>query len=390
MLARDYLVIGAGLAGAAVCETLREYDPKGSVTMVGNESALPYDRSRLAEGVLKAPTPELEAITFRPREWYEKHRIELRLETILTELNLERRLAVLNSGQVISFRKACLATGSRARRPQVVGAQLGGVVAARQLRDFLAMREMALSAKNIIVIGGGLLAAEVAAALREMGLGVSLLSPQKHLWQQWLDPRSAEWVTGFFEERGVPLLHEALNGFEGKTVLKNIQTKSGLRVPCGLAVLALGLDLNLGLVTRTPLGSPEGVPVSDLLETDEKGIYAVGDVALFPDPLFGGVRRSEHKESTLAQAKIVGGNITGKKRQRYKPFPHHGVTLFRTAFEFVGDFRTPPTRFEIDGDLSKGRFTAHYWQGSKRVAAFLCNPPAGAAEAAQEAIVKNR
>ncbi len=390
MLARDYLIIGAGLAGAAVCETLREYDPKGSVTMVGNESSLPYDRSRLIEAVLKAPVPEIDRITYRPRGWYEEKGIELRLETLLTEVNLDRRLAVLNSGQVIHFRKACLATGSRARRPQVVGAQLGGVATARHLRDYLAIREMAASAKNIVVIGNGLLAAEIAAALRELGLVVRILCPQAYLWQQWLDPRSAEWITRFFEEHEVPLLHETLNGFEGKTVLKNIQTKSGLRVPCGLAITALGVDLNLGLVARTPLGSPEGVPVNDLLETDEKGIYAVGDVALYPDPLFGSVRRSEHWESTFEQAKIVGGNITGKKRQRYKPFPHHSTTLFGTTFEFVGDFRTPPTRFEIEGDPSKGSFQARYWQGTKRVSAFLCNPPPGAAEAAREEIVKNR
>ena len=388
MIQRDYLIVGAGIGGATVCESLREYDPKGSVTLVGYESALPYHRSRLFSTVLAADDPKaLKKLYCHPPEWYAKNHIELRLETLVTQINLARRIAVLNTGQVIEFRKCCLAMGSRARRPQVAGANLGKILYPRNLRDVLALKEMIAQEKHVFIIGGDFVAAEAASTLHELGIKVTLLCPQPALWHQWLDPETARWLTAYFEEKGVTLLHETLNGFEGKTVLRNIQTKSGNRIAAELAIVAGGAEPNLGLVANTPLGSPNGTPVNDYLETDEKGIYAVGDIALYPDAIFGGVRRSEYPEITLAQAHIAGANITGKKRQHFRALPHHSCTVFNLRFDFVGDFSQPPVRYEIEGAHDKRRFTARYFQGPKPMGVLLCNQPPEAVEAAKAEII---
>jgi len=387
MIQRDYLIIGAGIGGAALCESLREYDPKGSVALVGNESLPPYHRPRLFPALLKAAKPKLETLLYQPRSWYEENRIELRLETLITQLNLERRLAVLQTGQVIEFRKAVLAMGSRARRPQVAGATLGGIHYLRTVRDVLALKEMLPGQKRIVLIGGGFVAAETAALLKSLGHPVEIMSRHPTLWHQRLDPETARWLTDWFAQQGIPLLHETLNGFEGKTVLRNIQTKGGNRIPASLAIIALGAEPNLGLVANTPLGTPNGTPVNELFETDEKGIYAVGDIALYPDPVFGGVRRSEHWETTLEQARIAGGNVTGRKRQRFRGLPCHACTLFDTRFDFVGDFRQPPLRYELEGEHARRSFTARYYQGNKLAGVLLCNQSAEAVEAAREAIL---
>ena len=398
MIHRDYLVIGAGVGGAAVCEALREYDSKGTVTLVGNESSLPYHRPRLLGTVLnKAPAQEsslhspvalaAEKVLYLPPAWYAGHKVELRLETLVTQINLERRLAVLNTGQVIEFRKACLAMGSRARRPQVAGATLGNILTLRTVRDILALREAVVGEKSVIVIGGGLIAAEASATLRCMGLNVQIMSRTPHLWQEVLDPETAAWLTGYFAGHGVPLLNETLNGFEGKTVLRNIQTKSGNRIAASLVLLATGAEPNLGLVANTPLGSPNGTPVNEYLETDEKGIFAVGDIALYPDPFFGGVRRSEHWETTLEHASIAGGNITGKKRQKFKALPCHTSTVFDLKLDFIGDFRQTPVRYEIEGEHAKRQFSARYFQGGKLMGVLLCNESAEKVEAAKQEIL---
>jgi len=388
MIQRDYLIVGAGIGGATVCESLREYDPKGTVTLVGYESALPYHRSRLFSTVLaRNDLKALNKIYCHPPEWYAKNHVELRLETLVTQLNLGRRIAVLNTGQVIEFRKCCLAMGSRVRRPQLAGANLGKILYLRSLRDLLALREMIEGEKNVFIIGGGFIAAEAAAALRTLGLNVTILCSQPTLWHQWLDPETARWLTGIFAEKGVPLLHETLNGFEGKTVLRNIQTKSGNRIAAELAIVASGVEPNLGLVANTPLGSPNGTPVNDYLETDEKGIYAVGDIALYPDAIFGGVRRSEHCEITLEQARVAGANITGKKRQRFKALPHHSCTVFNVRFDFVGDFSQPPVRYEMEGERAKRHFIARYFQGPKLMGMLLCNQSPEALEAAKAEVI---
>ena len=388
MIQRDYLIIGAGIGGATVCETLREYDPKGSVTLVGNESTPPYYRPRLFNSVLAAKTPLLEKIAHLTPKWYADNKIELRLETLVTQLNLERRLAVLNTGQVIEFRKACLAMGSRPKRPPVGGATLGNILYIRNLRDILALREIAALEKNIIIIGGGLIATEAASVLRGMKLNVQILCRYPSLWQKWIDAETARWLTEFVTEQGVPVLQETLNGFEGKTVLRNIQTKSGNRFQAGLVIVAMGAEPNLGLVAKTPLGTPNGVPVNEYMETDEKGIFAVGDIALYPDSIFGGVRRVEHWETTLEQGRIAGANITGKKRQKFKGIPHHASTVFGLEFEFIGDFRQTPVRFELEGDRAKGKFIARYFQGQKLMGLLLCNQPKEVSEAVTAEILK--
>jgi len=384
MIQRDYLIVGAGIGGATVCESLREYDPKGTVTLVGYESALPYYRSRLFSTVLAETDPKaLKKLYCHPPGWYEKNKIELRLETLVTQINIGRRIAVLSTGQVIEFRKCCLAMGSRVRRPQVAGANLGKILYLRSLRDVIALKEMIAVEKNVFIIGGGFVAAEAAAALQALGLKVTILCSQPALWQQWLDPETAQWLTEAFARKGVPLLHETLNGFEGKTVLRNIQTKSGNRIAAELAIVAGGVEPNLGLVANTPLGSPNGTPVNDYLETDEKGIYAVGDIALYPDAIFGSVRRSEHCETTLEQARVAGANMTGKKRQRFRILPHNSCTVFDLRFDFVGDFTQAPVRYEIEGEHAKRHFTVRYFQGPKLMGMLLCNQPPEAVENAK-------
>ena len=109
------------------------------------------------------------------------------------------------------------------------------------------------------------------------------------------------------------LLGESLNGFEGKTVLRNIQTKSGNRVAAGLAVVACGAEPNLDLVRNTPLSGPHGSPVNDYLETEEKGIYAIGDLAFYPDRLMGGMRRQTHWENAREQGFVCRCEHDGQK-----------------------------------------------------------------------------
>ncbi len=101
------------------------------------------------------------------------HKIETRLGTVVTQFNIDRRLAVLGNGETIEFNKACLAMGSRPVRPPVAGVGSGNVIYLRTIRDALALREMSQSEKMIVVVGGGLLACEAAASLRQVKFKVA-------------------------------------------------------------------------------------------------------------------------------------------------------------------------------------------------------------------------
>jgi 3-phenylpropionate/trans-cinnamate dioxygenase ferredoxin reductase subunit len=292
---------------------------------------------------------------------------------------------VLANGESIEFNKACLAMGSRPVRPPVAGVGLGNVIYLRTIRDALALREMANLEKTVMVVGGGLLACEAAASLRTMKLKVAIMHRDPYLLNRYIDVQTGGWLTEYFAKHGVTMLMgESLNGFEGKTILRNIQTKSGNRVQAGLAVVACGAEPNLDLVRNTPLSGPHGSPVTDYLETEEKGIYAIGDLAFYPDRVMGGVRRQTHWDNARDQGLIAGANMTGKKRIRYEQIPYFWTEMFDLRMDFVGDFSAQPTRVDLSGIYAKKKFIARYYQGEKLRAILLCQKTAREVESAKK------
>jgi 3-phenylpropionate/trans-cinnamate dioxygenase ferredoxin reductase component len=366
MIQRDYLIIGSGIGGASACEGVRKHDKRGTVTLVGAEALDPYKRWMLSKSFLREKTPPLKKLPIVDPRWYHSHKIETRFGAIVTQFNIDRRLAVLGNGESIEFNKACLAMGSRPVRPPVAGVNLGNVIYLRTIRDALALREMANLEKTVMVVGGGLLACETAASLRMLKLKVSIMHRNSYLLNRYLDPDMGTWLTEYFAKHGITMLMgESLNGFEGKTVLRNIQTKSGNRVPAGLAVVACGAEPNLDLVRNTPLSGPHGSPVTEYLETEEKGIYAIGDLAFYPDRMMGGVRRQTHWENAREQGLIAGANMTGKKRTRYEQIPYFWTEMFDLRMDFVGDFSVQPTKVNLRGTYAKKKFVARYYQGER-------------------------
>ncbi len=384
MIQRDYLIIGSGIGGASTCEGIRRHDKRGSVTLVGAEVFPPYKRWILSKSFLREKNPQLKKLQEPDERWYHAHKIETRFGTVVTQFNIERRLAVLANGESIEFNKACLAMGSRPVRPPVAGVGLGNVIYLRTLRDALALKEMASLEKSLMVVGGGLLACEAAASLRMMKLKVGLMHRDSYLLNRYLDPETGTWLTDYFAKHGVAMsMGESLNGFEGKTVLRNIQTKSRNRFPVGLAVVACGAEPNLDLVRNTPLAGPHGSPVTDYLETEEKGIYAVGDLAFYPDRIMGGVRRQTHWENARKQGLIAGANMTGKKRIRYEQIPSFWTEIFDLRMDFVGDFSVLPSRVDLQGTYAKKKFVARYYQGDKLRGILLCDQPPREVESAK-------
>src|SRR4030095_16319104 len=227
MIRRDYLIVGAGIGGVSACEGIREHDPKGSILMVGAEHELPYHHPQLFPQILSKGKVSADKLHPHDSEWFKKKHVDLRLGTVVTQFNLERKLAVLGNGQAVEFKKACLATGCRARRPQVAGANLGNVFYLRSLRDVMGFSEILESEKEIVIVGGGRVACEVASILSERPkMDISLMHRASGLLGKFLDEESSVWLAEVYASYGIKLLlNETLNGFEGRTVIRNVQTK---------------------------------------------------------------------------------------------------------------------------------------------------------------------
>jgi len=313
--------------------------------MITAEPHQGVSRPDLLPGMLGAKASPIEKLLEKDAAWFSRLKVDLRLNTLVTQFSIEQRAAVLVTGQAVKFEKALLATGSRARRPAVAGANLGNVFYIRSARELAALREVVESEKNVVVVGGGFVAVETAALLRKLKLNVTLITRSQAVWTRFLDAETATWLTGYLAGNGVKLmLGEHLNGFEGRTVLQRVQTKSGQRLDTTVAVVAMGSDPNLQLVSASPLWSQNGCPVTERLESDELGIFAAGDIALYPNPILGGMRREEHWDAALAMGRAAGHNMSVKKMVNFSYVPWHRSCVFDLEFDFVGDFTRPPTR----------------------------------------------
>jgi NADPH-dependent 2,4-dienoyl-CoA reductase/sulfur reductase-like enzyme len=375
MIRRDYLIVGAGAAGVAACEAIRAGDKRGSIMLISAEPHPGVRRPDLLPGILGPKAVPIEKLLLRDAAWFSRHHVDLRLNTLVTQFSIEQRAAVLATGQAVKFEKALLATGSRARRPAVAGANLGNVFYLRSPRDLVALREVVETEKNVVVVGGGLVATETAALLRKLKLNVTLITRSAAVWMRYLDLETANWLTNYLIGNGIKMMvSEHLNGFEGRTVLQRVQTKSGQRIDTTVAVVAMGSEPNLQLVSASPLWSQNGCPVTERLESDELGIFAAGDIALYPNPVMGGMRREEHWDASLAMGHAAGYNMAAKKMVNFTYIPWHQSRVFDLEFDFVGDFTRPPTRVELEGDRQKKRkFTLKCYQLNKLTGVVFCN-----------------
>lgn len=392
MIRRDYLIVGSGAAGVAACESIRTIDKKGSIMLISAEPHPGVSRPDLLPALLGPKESTIEKLLVRDESWFSRMKVDLRLNTLVTQFSLEQRAAVLATGQAVKFDKALLATGSRARRAAVAGANLGNVFYIRSAREVAALREMAELEKGVVVIGGGFVATETAALMRKLKLHVTLITRANAVWSRIVDPETATWLTNYLIGHGVKvMINEHLNGFEGRTVLQRVQTKSGQRLDTGLAIAALGSEPNLQLVQASPLWSQNGCPVTERLESDELGIFAAGDIALYPNPILGGMRREEHWDAALAMGHAAGYNMASRKMVNFSYIPWHQCRLFDLVFDFVGDFTRQPTRVELEGDRNKKhKFMLKCFQLNKLTGAMFCNAEEKAVKAFRTDFVKRR
>ena len=343
--------------------------------LIGAEPHPGVNRPELLPGLLGVKATPVEKLLVRDAAWFARMKVDLRLNTLVTQFSIEQRAAVLATGQAVKFEKALLATGSRARRPAVAGATLGNVFYLRTARDISGLREVVETEKNVVVVGGGFVAVETAVLLRKLKMNVTLITRSAAVWTRFLDLETANWLTNYLIGNGVKVMvNEHLNGFEGRTVLQRVQTKSGNRIDTTVAVVAMGSEPNLQLVSASPLWSQNGCPVTERLESDELGIFAAGDIALYPNPVMGGMRREEHWEAALAMGKAAGYNMAAKKMVNFTYIPWHRSRVFDLEFDFVGDFTRTPTRVELEGDREKKRkFTLKCYQLNKLTGVVFCN-----------------
>jgi 3-phenylpropionate/trans-cinnamate dioxygenase ferredoxin reductase subunit len=382
----DYLLVGGGLASATAAASIRARDPRGSIALVADESEHPYHRPPLSKELLRgeigsAGVYGAGGVFVQAPDWYQRHGVILLRGTAVAALDPAARQVLLANGTQVQYRKLLLATGGRARRPAVPGADLRGVYVLRTLADADALRaEFTQPQRRVIILGARFIGLETASACLVRGARVTLVDMRPRLWPDLMPPHIAEFFAQRLGARGasfrfgyqpVALLPDA----RGRVAAVRIAPVRGGPVedlPCDLVIVGLGIALNTELAVTAGLRVDPalGILVNDRLETSAPGVFAAGDVIGYPDPVRQWMH-FEHWDHAIASAQIAALNMTGGDIA-YRYVPYFFSDQLDVTLNVVG-YPSSTMQVVVRGDPASAVFTAFYIERGLVRAALMVN-----------------
>jgi 3-phenylpropionate/trans-cinnamate dioxygenase ferredoxin reductase subunit len=366
------------VAAATCARTLRSEGASGSVLVVGREQDPPYERPPLSKGYLAGRSGREDALVV-PESWWEENDVELLTRVSAMKLDTSERVFRLSSKEEVSFGSALIATGANVRRLRADGAaDLDGIHYLRAFGNADALREDALSAGRVVLVGGSYIGCELAATLAGLGVPSSILMQEDVVLERVLGRAVGEWVQRRLEERGVEVHGgDSLERFEGSDGrVQRVVSTGGLSLEGGCVAIGAGVvpDVMLARSAGLALGPLGGVECSASLETSVPGIYAAGDVAEWESELHGGSARVEHFEVAVGHGRVAALNMMGGSAA-FDDVPYFWSDLGDWAtLEYVGvgiGSGEPVVRGSLDDDS----FTAFYVDGARVVGAATVGRP---------------
>jgi 3-phenylpropionate/trans-cinnamate dioxygenase ferredoxin reductase component len=342
-----YLIVGGGLTGDAACRGIRELDADGAITLVGDEPHPPYARPPLSKALWKG---DKESTIWRGTA---ELGVDLQLGRRVIALDLERREARDDQGETYGYEKLLLATGGRPRRLPFGG---DDIIYYRTLDDYRRLREHAEAGARFVVIGGGFIGSEIAAALALNAAPVTMVFPEPAIGARILPDSLSTPLNDYYRERGV----EVLAGVSVTAIERGCVTLGdGRTLEPDAVVAGLGIEPNIELAANAGLPIANGIVVDAFGQVGGRDdVFAAGDVARFPLTALGDERRVEHEDHAKSHGRRVGANMAGAT-EPYDHLPFFYSDLFDLGYEAVGEL---DSRLNTRTDVSElsGKGTIYY------------------------------
>lgn len=339
----DLLIVGGGVAAARCARTLRRGGWPGSILIVGDEEALPYNRPPLSKELLRDDLP-LELLSAEPASWYERRAVEVRTGVGVTRLSVEDRAALLADGSQVTWDRCLLATGAAPLRPPVAGA--GSARLLRTIDDAVRLRQAAAPGSGLVVIGGGFIGVEVAGALSTNGVVATVVERSALLWGGSLGATLSAWA--------VARLGKAGAGVRLRADVAAVED-SGVVLVDGSRIEAQTVLSATGVAPRTELAAAAGIPLDDGIAVDGGGRTGVESVWAAGDVASAAGLRVEHWHAARESGERVARSILGEPPPPPRP-PWVFTEVVGVPVDAVG---APWPSFDDEmvlGDASRGRF----------------------------------
>ena len=355
------VIVGAGAGGYATADALVRLGYAGTVTVVGSDPAAPYDRTLLSKDFLDGKVGE-DKLPMEGDGLAERG-VDLRVGASVAAIEPEAKRVRLSDGTALPYTALVLATGSQPKRLTVPGADLPHVLGLRTADDARAILARAAEARRIVVAGSSFIGMEVAASLRERGYEVSVVTPERAPFAKAFGPDVSDAIMTAHRKHGT--------GFHlGRQIARiapgTVTLDDGNVLDADLVMVGVGVSPRVSLAEAAGLAMDDGVLVDEHLRTSDRDIYAVGDVACWPDPHGGARIRVEHWDVAMRQGQVAALNIAGRPR-RYDAVPFFWTKHFDVSVRYLGH-ASAWDEARLDGDLAGKDAQVEFFRDGRSVA----------------------
>ena len=373
-LGAHVVILGAGHAGGTAAALLRQYGHTGKITLVGEEPIPPYQRPPLSKAWLKGEA-DADSLALKPLEFYAENDIDFRPGVRGVKLARSAKTLTLSDGQTLTYDYLILATGARAIKLPVPGADLSGLLELRTAADAEALKAAVGPGKKLAVVGGGYIGLEVAASGRALGADVVVIEREARLLARVACEALSTFFRGYHEKNGVAFeLGASVTGFVGENgKVTGVTLADGRTLPCDAAVIGVGATPNDEIAADAGLEVARGVVVDLEARTSDPAIFAIGDVAHRPMPIYDRMFRMESVPNALEQAKQAACAITGR------PAPA-GEVPWQWSDQYDLKLQIAGYAFDVDevllrGDPASGKFAVFHLKGDQVQSVEAINSP---------------
>ena len=372
------IIIGAGHAGGELAIALRNEGWEGRILLLSDEQHLPYHRPPLSKAYLTGSVPQ-ESLSIRPQAAYDRAGVEFFDGVRVERIERANRQLVLSDGSRLAYDKLAITTGGRPRQLPVANTEAAGRCAnfhyLRTLDDVERIRAQMAAGKRLVIIGGGYIGLEVAAAAVAQGLQVTVLEAQPRVLQRVTAAELSAYYERKHREAGVEIRTNVQVADLEITddAVTAVLCTDGSSLEADLVVVGIGLIANTELASEAGLDVDNGILVDEQARTSDPDIYAAGDCTNHPNPLLGRRLRLESVPNALEQSRVAAAGMAGKPRS-YASVPWFWSDQYELKLKMVG-LAEGYEHLVLRGDPASDSFTAFYLKDGKVLAADTVNRP---------------
>ncbi|WP_232252977.1 NAD(P)/FAD-dependent oxidoreductase [Rhodococcus erythropolis] len=363
-MADSVVIVGAGQAGFETATSLRSKGFDGDVTIIGDEPGVPYQRPPLSKAYLKGE-PDPESVALRPLDYFASHRIDLRCSYPVVDIDRTGRSVELVNDTKVDYDHLVLATGTRNRVLPVPGADLPGVLYLRTLSEAQELAATITSCSSVVVVGGGFIGLEVAAAARGHGAEVTVVEALERPMARAVSETISRFFTDEHQRHGV---HWRLGTGVTEIVDKGgraagVRTSDGDVVDADLIVVGIGVVPNTELADRAGLAVDNGIVVDLHLLTEDPAISAIGDCASYPNTAGTGRLRLESIQNAVDHARCVANRLVGNDLP-YQSVPWFWTEQYSSKLQMAG-LVTGHDHTVVRGSIDESAFSVFCFAGER-------------------------